>query len=671
MKKRQLKIENREYSFYQCHTLVVGSGAAALNCAYHLVNFGIEDVVIVTEQLGGGTSNNSGSDKQTYYKMSVFGDGTDSVYEMAETLFQGGAMHGDLALIEASLSVQEFFHLVQVGVSFPHTTYGGYVGYKTDHDPKQRATSAGPWTSNQMYACLLKEVQKEQIPILNEMEVVSLLRADDRVVGALALDKSKTELGLDSFVIFQAENIILGTGGPGGIYETSVYPSGHLGSTGIALEIGAEAVNLPEWQYGLASTKFRWNVSGSYQQVIPRYFSIDAEGHDEREFLNDYFPSMSKLATNIFLKGYQWPFDVRKIQNFGSSLIDILVYQETVVHGRRVFMDFRQNPSGSGSFGAFDLKSLEPEAWEYLEKSGALQERPIDRLDHMNPMAIDLYKQHGIDLWNEPLEVAVCAQHNNGGLKGNIWWESNIKHLFVIGEANGTHGVYRPGGSALNSGQVGGYRAAQYIAARYQESTLDEQIFLPIVTQKLAEECAVLESMLGDLAPTTRVTSQTEDQCNDLAFFRKEFQRNMTRVGAHIRDVTQIEEGLAVAKAQYSRIKAGQVRLHPAELLNYYQNRQLCLTQIAVLESLRNYIHSGGGSRGSYLILDPCGVRISDLLQWKYRPEAEELRKYVVEYQYIDGKHMTRFVPVRPIPEDNYWFERVWKSYLDKDIYDR
>ena len=93
----------------------------------------------------------------------------------------------------------------------------------------------------------------------------------------------------------------------------------------------------------------------------------------------------------------------------------------------------------------------------------------------MNPGAIELYRDHGIDIVREPLEIAVCAQHNNGGIAGNHWWESlNIKHLFPVGEVNGSHGVYRPGGSALNSGQVAGFRAAEYIAARYRDTTLDE-----------------------------------------------------------------------------------------------------------------------------------------------------------------------------------------------------
>lgn len=666
MIKTTVWVDGLEYPLYRCHTLVIGSGAAALNCACHLAGFGIDDVVIATERLGGGTSNNSGSDKQTYYKISLFGEGADSVYEMARTLFSGGSMHGDIALVEAALSAQEFYHLVEIGVPFPHNLYGGYVGYKTDHDPKQRATSAGPWTSHQMYEKLLTQVRKMNIPILDGHEVISLLTMDfgkeRRVVGAVAIDKALASGGLASLVIIQAENVVMGTGGPGGLYETSVYPEGHLGSTGVALEAGAAAVNLTEWQYGLSSTKFRWNVSGTYQQVIPRYISTEQDGSDEKEFLNEYFPSFGKMVTDIFLKGYQWPFDVRKIMDYGSSLIDILVYQESVIKGRRVFLDFRRNPSRGEDTGEFALTDLGAEAYEYLEKSGARQGTPIERLKHMNPMAIDLYLQHGIDLAREPLEIAVCAQHHNGGLKGNIWWESNIRHLFPVGEVNGTHGVYRPGGSALNSGQVGGYRAAQYISHSYQEFTVGEDVFLEKTRGQMAKIVALVK----------RALQNVNGLGEDLNSFRREFQKRMTRVAAHIRNPSAVKEALREAELQGKRIEAGEVGLKSAsEIVEFFQNRQLSLTQLAVLKSIDAYLAAGGGSRGSYLVLDEAGEEVLEKLGagWKTRPELKELAKYTLEYSYEDGKHLTALVPVREMPADDFWFENVWKAYREQEIF--
>ncbi len=666
MKKIYISIRGITLLFYRCHTLIIGSGAASLNCALHLHNFGLKDIAIVTECLGGGTSNNSGSDKQTYYKLSLFGEEKDSVYEMANTLFSGGSMHGDIALVEATLSPQEFYHLVKIGVPFPHNTFGGYVGYKTDNDPKQRGTSAGPWTSQHMYRKLLVEVEKEKIPLLDKHEVISLLISgkgeEKRVVGAIAINKNLASTGLSSLVIFQAENIVMGTGGPGGLYKTSVYPEKHLGSTGIALEIGAKAVSLTEWQYGIASTKFRWNLSGTYQQAIPCYISTKLDGSDEKEFLNEYFPTMRKLATAIFLKGYQWPFDVEKIKNYGSSLIDILVYRENVLKGRRVFLDFTKNPTANQKLEEFNLNNLDAEAYTYLKKGEALLDTPFVRLKQMNPLAVNIYRQHGIDLSKEPLEIAVCAQHNNGGLVGNIWWESNIKHLFPIGEVNGSHGVHRPGGSALNSGQVGSLRAAEFISQKYSDFTLNKKDFLDQTKLQIASKLELFQKAL----------QRVHKSGQDMSSFRKEFQERMTKCAAHIRNLQDIKRSLKEAQTQYKRLNSGEISLNDkAEIVEFFQNRQLCLTQVAILKSLEAYLKEGGGSRGSYLVLDKQGELVSEKLneQWKYRPEPMRLRRFILQYQYKEGTQQINWVPVREIPQDIFWFENVWKSFLDKNIY--
>jgi len=666
MKKIYISIRGITLLFYRCHTLIIGSGAASLNCALHLHNFGLKDIAIVTECLGGGTSNNSGSDKQTYYKLSLFGEEKDSVYEMANTLFSGGSMHGDIALVEATLSPQEFYHLVKIGVPFPHNTFGGYVGYKTDNDPKQRGTSAGPWTSRQMYRKLLVEVEKEKIPLLDKHEVISLLISgkgeEKRVVGAIAINKNLASTGLSSLVIFQAENIVMGTGGPGGLYKTSVYPEKHLGSTGIALEIGAKAVSLTEWQYGIASTKFRWNLSGTYQQAIPCYISTKLDGSDEKEFLNEYFPTMRKLATAIFLKGYQWPFDVEKIKNYGSSLIDILVYRENVLKGRRVFLDFTKNPTANQKLEEFNLNNLDAEAYTYLKKGEALLDTPFVRLKQMNPLAVNIYRQHGIDLSKEPLEIAVCAQHNNGGLVGNIWWESNIKHLFPIGEVNGSHGVHRPGGSALNSGQVGSLRAAEFISQKYSDFTLNKKDFLDQTKLQIASKLELFQKAL----------QRVHKSGQDMSSFRREFQERMTKYAAHIRNLQDIKKSLKEAQAQYNRLNLWEISLNDkAEIVEFFQNRQLCLTQIAILKSIEAYLEGGGGSRGSYLVLDKQGELVSEELneKWKYRPELVRLRKFILEYQYRERTQKINWIPVREIPQDKFWFEKVWKSYINKEIY--
>lgn len=107
------EIEGRQVQIplIKIHTIILGSGAAGLNAAAQLFLNGVKDLVIITEGLGMGTSINTGSDKQTYYKLSLCGSEQDSPRSMAETYFANGSMHGDLALVESSLSARAFIKL--------------------------------------------------------------------------------------------------------------------------------------------------------------------------------------------------------------------------------------------------------------------------------------------------------------------------------------------------------------------------------------------------------------------------------------------------------------------------------------------------------------------------------------------------------------------------------
>jgi succinate dehydrogenase/fumarate reductase flavoprotein subunit len=518
-----------------------------------------------------------------------------------------------------------------------------------------------------MFKCLSKEVKEKGIPVFDFCEVIALLTAErgseKHVIGALALDMKNLNSGNFGFVIFNAVNVVLGTGGPAGIYKTSVYPESQMGSSGLALEIGAVGHNLTESQFGLASTKFRWNLSGTYQQVIPRYVSTDQSGKGEKDFLNQYFPDMGKLATAIFLKGYQWPFDPGKVKNYGSSLIDILVYQETVQKRRRVFLDFLQNPTGSGILEDFDFKLLSSEAYDYLQRSGALLGTPIERLQKMNQPAIDLYRRHNIDIAREKLEIAVCAQHNNGGIKGNIWWESGIKHLFPVGEVNGTHGVYRPGGSALNSGQVGSLRAALYISKRYSSSPPDNKWFEDSVRDQIQQKIEFAGSRI----------SGAGDKRNSIRSLRAELQERMSSFGAHIRDPEEISVSVKKAWDLHDRMKNEEKIPSPEFLPALFKNLDLCLTHALYLEAIKEYLEKGGKSRGSYLVLDAEGEKPCKELreEWRFRLNEPDsfVNDNILELRYEENCGVKKqWVNIRPIPDEDTWFENVWNEFRNNNI---
>lgn len=672
------KLANQVITIHRYSTVIVGSGAAGMNCAVHLYEFmvrkGVPDpekrIAVLTAGIGLGASRMSGSDKQTYYKIGTSPDVPDSAEEFAKSLTAGGCCHGDLALAEAIGSLREFYHLVQVGVPFPTDSMGTFIGYKTDNDPFERATSAGPKTSKFMSECLQKQLERYGVPIHDQREVAHLLAVGNgkskRIVGVVTVDKKKLAESNYAINVFFGSNIVLAAGGPGELYRASVYPKGQVGIHGLAFKAGLVAENLTESQFGLASTKFRWNVSGTYMQAIPRIFSTDSAGKEPREFLAAFFLSMSKMATSIFLKGYQWPFDPQRIENSQSSLIDILVFSETQ-KGRRVFMDFLHNPVGNKSMKDFRLNELEPEAYNYLKKAGALQSTPIERLFAMNPPAVEIYKENGIDLYCEPLEIAVCAQHNNGGFAVDKWWQSNMPHTFVIGEMAGTHGVKRPGGSALNAGQVGGLRAAEYIVNVYGCD-------LPDYSDKRDETEQQIIALLDRLNAYTSSSGFVPEEVME------EIQGRMTASAGHIREPSDARKALLEAVHLYKQIQQKGFNSENASgIIKAIQAEHLALASVAYLKAVVELLGQGSGSRGSHLVLAEDGMQIHpDIIDkatgcaLEFKPENKALRDSILQIEYdntLPDLFCCRNVKPRPMPSGRKAFEPAWQDYREGKIY--
>lgn len=629
---------------YTYDAIVIGTGAAGYNAACRLKQFG-KNVAIVTEATGCGTSRNTGSDKQTYYKLGLGGDSPDSVYKMAENLFAGGSVDGDNALCEAALSVRSFMNLCELGVQFPVNRYGEYVGYKTDHDPYARATSAGPLTSKFMTEALQKNADNLGVEVYSGYLAIEILKYNNSVCGLLCIEKKTSE-----YVAFKCADIIMATGGPAGIYADSVFPECHTGTTSLALLAGAKAQNLTEWQYGLASINPRWNVSGTYMQVLPRFVSIDENGN-EYEFLADYFEDKYEALSMVFLKGYQWPFDSKKVL-CGSSVIDLLVYRECVLKNRRVYLDFTKNP-----FGMTDIEyeKLSEEAYDYLSKAEALFGTPIERLQKMNTPAIELYRGKGLDITKEHLEIALCAQHNNGGIAVDMWWQTSVQGLFCAGECAGTHGITRPGGSALNAGQVGSLRAAQYISQN-GNILIDNETFEEVLA--IAEKQHIKE---------TASITESDDNVDLLI---KNAQRRMSDCAAAIRNTGSMKDALQSTNFAIEQLVKVGVK-DKSQIYLYYKLRDILYTQSAVLTAMIDYSGTVGDTRGSSLNFDEKGTLRNGLEEvFRFTEEKGNTRSKVQETVLTENGFVSSWREVRPIPQNDDFFENIWRQYRDnKNIY--
>lgn len=639
--------------------IIIGSGAAGFQAALRLYQNGERDLAIITENIKSGTSRNTGSDKQTYYKLTLSGNDADSVRNMAEDLFAGQCVDGDQALCEAALSARCFFALTELGVPFPCTEHGEFMGYKTDHDRGRRATSVGPYTSKLMTEALERSVKEKQILILDQMQAIQILTYMNQVKGILCLDKNIHSE--PAYKIIWCKNVILATGGPAGMYHDSVYPVSQIGSTGMAFEAGASGKNLTEWQFGMASLNPRWNVSGTYMQVLPSFISTGQDGNDEKEFLLDYFNELPDLLSMVFLKGYQWPFDVNKIFG-GSSVIDLLVYQETVLKKRRVFLDYRVNPGNLEKDRDLPYASMIPEAKEYLSQAGACFGTPIERLKHMNEPAILFYQDHHVDLFKERLEIAVCAQHNNGGLSTNHLWETNLSGLYAIGEVCASHGVTRPGGTALNAGQVGAVRAAEGIFLKKRTHMKEASP---------STESGIKERLRIQALDRIRLSEHAEGNC-PLSELWINASKRMSAAAGMIRNQVQMETALKETEDDICQFMQKAKSPSVSQLSLFYKLYDMLLSQKMYLFAMLDYAKAGGGSRGSALYTDSTGElpgfpgcqTFGEL--YRCRLDQKMHGQEVQEVTLKEGTPSASRRPVRPLPDVDYFFENQWRIYRER-----
>ena len=647
---------------HRSEALVLGSGAAGLRAALEMKRRDL-DVIIVTQSAFGGTSACSGSDKQTLHTANGAGQG-DDYRGMAEALGAGGAMNEDTAYIEAVGSSRALSSLQFMGLPIPQDRLGGVLRYQTDHDEVGRATSCGPRTSRLMVQALAKEAIRLNVPTFNHTTGVRLLiepGASARCAGVVAMSPKRraddNPLGL---VVFSSELVVIATGGPGELYRDSVYPRHCFGSLGLAMEGGLEAVNLTESQFGIGTSRdnFPWNLSGTYVQAMPYIFSRDPRGN-ERNFLADYYRTTQELASNVFRKGYQWPFHATRMLKFGSSLVDLAIIKEKQA-GRRVLMDFNRNPLSVPGDAQFDLDRLDPDVRAYLRNAGALLKKPLDRLRKMNPLSIELYKRYKYDITRDPLEFGVLNQHMNGGLAVDGWGATSLDECYAVGEAAGTHGVTRPGGAALNAGQVLGTRCAEHAAARRNMRASSAP------ARGLIDEAVgrILDILKADSPLTVKsIRKDVQDRMSDHAgVLCNAADVKQALVAAHMLNETIRQQGIAYSGAP--------------EALKALQWRQTALLSEAVLAALAFYVARGGGSRGARAICASEGDRVPEartgaLEDVRFVSERAADRAEQIHVRLEAGAFVCDARPIRRLSyDDKPFFERDWPDFLTGAIHD-
>ena len=231
----------------------------------------------------------------------------------------------------------------------------------------------------------------------------------------------------------------------------------------------------------------------------------------------------------------------------------------------------------------------------------------------------------------------------------------------------GTHGVKRPGGSALNAGQVGGLRAAEYIANVYGDDVASYTNDDPEINRQI-------QALADKLDRWSKSSGRTPQEAIE------DIQSRMTASAAQIREEKDATQSLRVAIGLWKDIQTKGLPMRDSpSLVAAIQAEHLALSSIAYLKAIVELLVQDGGSRGSYLVLSPHGVPIHpDILDkatgepLAFRPENQELRSKIQQIEYDERSpdlfRCTMIVP-RTTPVGRKSFEPAWRDYREGGIY--
>lgn len=450
---------------YKTNVLVIGAGGAGLRAAVEAKANGA-DVIVVNK----GVSGESGCTKSAASDWMAFGDAfghadpNDSPREhWIDIMVKGGLLcEPELSKNIAFNAPDRFMDLEKWGADFDKTKDGKFVQILSDGARFPRACGKGADTGPVIVKVLMQKAYELDVQFVDNISTVDLILDDsNNVVGCYGIDRKTQEL-----VIFEANAVVLASGGAGKTYALNVFPEGMFGDGyAMAYRAGAELVNMEFVQIGPSIVHpIHFALSGVFWRLNPRI----TNKHDQ-EFIPKYIPDGVDISKAIYIKGVSYPFTIRN----ASKWVDVGVYTE-IAEGRGtehngIYMDISHN----------DPKVIETEA-----------RVPFNHL-----------MKYGIDLRKDKVEFAPAIQHFNGGVRITNKAEASILGLYAAGEvAGGQHGADRPGGNALADcqvhGKIAGENSAKFALAKTMKGISKDKI--SDIEKEYAE---LIKDRKGDVSP--------------------------------------------------------------------------------------------------------------------------------------------------------------------------
>ncbi len=406
---------NFNLSQLETHTsdfLIIGGGVAGLFTALKSASLG--EVTVITKL--------SLEECNTSYAQggiaSVISKDDSTLLHVEDTLGAGAGICNEWAVKilveEGPARVRE---LIEMGVDFDRSNHDYALGREGAHS-KDRVLHVGDCTGRAIQKALMDSVKSHKnISIEENLFVIDLLTDRDRCVGALVLNlgKNRIEAHLSKYVV-------LATGGMGQLFDRTSNSQIATGDgTAMAYRAGAEVMDLEFFQFHPTVFYPPEGKPFLISEAVRGAGGI-LRNEDEEQFMIHYHP-MADLG----------PRDV-----VARAMTSVLRKTKT----NSIYLDLRH-------MGEDYIKKRFPNIYCTL-------------------------KDYNIDITKDLIPVVPAAHYTMGGVKTNVFGETNIKGLYAAGEVacNGVNGANRLASNSLLEGLVFGERVVRKIKSERDKISL-------------------------------------------------------------------------------------------------------------------------------------------------------------------------------------------------------
>ena len=363
--------------------IIVGSGIAGLYTALLAKEQG--SVLILTK----GSIDDCNTKHAQGGIAAAIGRNDSPELHFGDTIAAGDGLCDEEAVrILVNEAPERISDLVRLGV--PFDTLDGEIALTMEaaHSVSRILHAGGDATGEHIEVTLSKHVLASEIQVLEDCLTTDILIEAGTVRGVRALD-----CRTGSTEEFECHALIMATGGAGQLYKFNTNSDIATGD-GIALafKAGAEIVDMEFFQF---------HPTALHLPGVPPFLITEA------------------------------------VRGEGGVLRNI--------HGRRFMPDY----APQGDLAPRDIVSRS--VMEEMRKTGS--NRVFIDVTHLPPYVITtrfphIYRfcrLHGLDITQELVPVAPAAHYMMGGIKTNIWGETDIAGLFAAGETacTGVHGANR------------------------------------------------------------------------------------------------------------------------------------------------------------------------------------------------------------------------------------